>query len=287
MAGLSLNGSGPVEAVNGQVLVPEQNSPQWHRLRHQSLTASAFGSAIGLFTRPKREAGGLCDRQALWEEKLGLKAPFRGNMATAHGSRNEGGALEIYKQASGHAVKTVGIRQLRRDCVHSWLAGSPDGLIQEGSALDGELEFSIHQVEGPGLLEIKCPWKKQQVPDIPNWYHMPQVQGLMEIFKLEWCDLYMWTENGGSAVFHIQRDRDYWAKCFTALSEFYYGHVLPGRISKHYEGAHREGLEEFRPEPEHELAEEIRERSKAMAEQAIRSPVTSIMPPYAAGSVLN
>ena len=73
-----------------------------------------------------------------------------------------------------------------------------------------------------------------------------QVQGLMEIFKVEWANLYMWTERGGSAVFHVQRDKEYWARCFTALSEFWYGHVLPGRICKDVEGAQRQGLEGLR-----------------------------------------
>ncbi len=29
-----------------------------------------------------------------------------------------------------------------------------------------------------------------------------QVQGLMEIFQREWCNIYLWTVNG-SAMFHI------------------------------------------------------------------------------------
>ena len=33
-----------------------------------------------------------------------------------------------------------------------------------------------------------------------------QVQGLMEIFQREWCNIYLWTVNG-SAMFHIPRDR--------------------------------------------------------------------------------
>lgn len=68
----------------------------------------------------------------------------------------------------------------------------------------------------------------------------------MEIFKVEWAHLYMWTRTGGSAAFLIQRDEDYWEQCFTALSEFWYAHVLPGRICKDVEGTGRQGLEGLR-----------------------------------------
>lgn len=68
----------------------------------------------------------------------------------------------------------------------------------------------------------------------------------MEIFKVEWANLYMWTRGGGSAVFHIERDERYWSKCFTALSDFWYDHVLPGRISKDVEGTPALDLEALR-----------------------------------------
>ena len=66
-----------------------------------------------------------------------MRAPFRGNNATRHGSRSEKVALGVYQQASGHTVAHIGFRHLGDDPVHSWLAGSPDGLIQDGSVLTG------------------------------------------------------------------------------------------------------------------------------------------------------
>lgn len=42
---------------------------------------------------------------------------------------------------------------------------------------------------------------------LPGWI---QVQTLLEIHNLEWCDLYYWTAEGGSTVTHIKRDRRYW-----------------------------------------------------------------------------
>lgn len=40
----------------------------------------------------------------------------------------------------------------------------------------GDLTVSLHQGQGAGLLEIKCPFKNPQVPEVPHWYYMPQVR---------------------------------------------------------------------------------------------------------------
>jgi hypothetical protein len=58
--------------------------------------------------------------------------------------------------------------------------------------------------------------------------NMGQVQGLMEIFGREWCNLYCWTVTG-SAVYQIRRDRAYWALCFHVLAEFWWAHVVPAK----------------------------------------------------------
>ena len=52
----------------------------------------------------------------------------------------------------------------------------------------------------------------------------------MELFKYEWCNLYMYTSQG-SAVYHIKRDRAYWNKCWRALADFWWDHIVPGRIA--------------------------------------------------------
>lgn len=55
-----------------------------------------------------------------------------------------------------------------------------------------------------------------------------QVQGLLDIFDRDWCNLYVWTMNG-STLFHIQRDREYWRLCFQVLAEFWWSHVIPAK----------------------------------------------------------
>lgn len=55
-----------------------------------------------------------------------------------------------------------------------------------------------------------------------------QVQGLMEIFDRDWCNIYSYTVNA-SSLQHIKRDRDYWHKVYTVLAEFWWGHLIPAK----------------------------------------------------------
>ncbi len=61
---------------------------------------------------------------------MGLGEPFKGNAATAWGTRQEDAALERYSGITGHAVEACRFRVLRDDDVHGWLGASPDGLIE-------------------------------------------------------------------------------------------------------------------------------------------------------------
>lgn len=51
----------------------------------------------------------------------------------------------------------------------------------------------------------------------------------MDIFDRSWCNLYVWTPAHGAGVYHIRRDRAYWAAAFDVLAEFWWSHVVPGR----------------------------------------------------------
>ena len=55
-----------------------------------------------------------------------------------------------------------------------------------------------------------------------------QVQGLMEIFDREWCNAFSYTVNG-AAVYHIKRDRRYWADVFEVLADFWWAHLIPAK----------------------------------------------------------
>ncbi|KAK9863175.1 hypothetical protein WJX84_006084 [Apatococcus fuscideae] len=243
-----------------------QLSPEWHKLRDSRLTASTFGNALGFWPE---------GRESLWEEKLGLKEKFKGNAATAWGTRRESSALGRYTELTGRSVESCSFKVLRDDEVHGWLGASPDGLIDGFEANSGGSQIPCG--DGPGILEIKCPWNRGNIAtarpyEYAPFYYMPQVQGLMDMFDREWCHLYCWTQTG-STIFCIQRDRQYWLRCFEVLAEFWWAHVIP---AKHAIALGTEtDLDTLRPGADHMATGDLKQASIRMAKKAISMQFTA------------
>jgi len=239
----------------------QQGTEEWLRLRQGRLTASAFSNALGFWQDGRVE---------LWEEKVGLRGPFAGNEATSWGSAKEEHALRSYSAITGNAVADdCMFKMLQDDPAHSWIGASPDGLITRPMGGPGSL----------GVLEIKCPFNKGK-PLVATpyrsmpYYYMPQVQGLMEVFDREWCHVYSWTVNG-SAIYLVQRDREYWRVMYSMLSEFWWQHVIP---TKHVlaQGGDPAEVERHRPAPVHPYTAYIVQWSKNLASACPMSTHQSI-----------
>ena len=256
----AMQGSSKKNPVNE--LEGDQRTQLWKSLRESRLTASAFSKALGFFPG---------DRISLWEEKIGIREPFKGNDATRWGTKSEARALMTYERLTGQQVESCMFKVKKDDVVHDWLGASPDGLVAGlGLQADGRGSHGAEKMYGtPGILEIKCPFNKgapelAEPPQRAIWYYMPQIQGLMDVFDREWCALYVWTPAHGSSSFIIPRDRAYWAACFDVLAEFWWSHTVPARQLR---GVDVDDvlIEEYRPSEEHEKSHMLVEWSKRIA----------------------
>ena len=124
--GLEIDGGGGGgEGGGGGVVVPVR--------RASRLTGSQLANALGWWP------GG---REQVWEEKLGLREPFRGNDATRWGQKHEPRARDDYEQLTGHKVLDAGkdglalldgaggLVRLHRDENKTWLGAAPDGVVR-------------------------------------------------------------------------------------------------------------------------------------------------------------
>ena len=137
---------------------PEQRTQEWFDLRRQMITASDWGAVLGK------------NKYSSYKEvlKKKIKPPkYVQSAATIWGTKYEEVATKIYERRNNVEVIEFGVIQHEE---HSFLGASPDGITKEGI-----------------MLEIKCPYRRQ-ITGIPPEYYFCQVQGQLEICKLERCD---------------------------------------------------------------------------------------------------
>ncbi|XP_058727904.1 uncharacterized protein LOC131599630 [Vicia villosa] len=227
----------------------------WQTLRKQKLTASTFAAAIGFWRRR---------RSQLWLEKIGAIEPFSGNLATCWSNIKEEDALERYKLITGNNVLFPEFQVYNAKPEDSWLAASPDGIIDR----------LVYELPSRGVLEVKCPYFGGDMSKAFPWYripvhYIPQAQGLMEILGRDWMDFYVWTING-SSLFRIHRDPEYWDVMKIALSDFWLKHVQPAR-ELYSSGNITDPLFQLRslaPAPRHELCRDIVYKSKVIVDNS-------------------
>jgi hypothetical protein len=207
-----------------RILNVPQRTQEWLDARDGRATGSNFGSMHG--THPYSSPKNLV-REMLWKK-------FKGNAATEWGSKMEEVALAAYVRemrarhgildlagfesaaASGKTfwVETPGLVVNKE---HPWLGTSPDGIVHDDHVV--------------GLLEIKCPFAKKVYPKMPPYY-LDQVQGIMGLMKLPWCDFVVWTPTE-MQITRIPFDEHYWTTdLFPALRAFYFDLYLPMRIRR-------------------------------------------------------
>ena len=132
---------------------------------------------------------------------------FFGNAATEHGNKYEDEARDIYCEKYGEVVHEIGLYPHPE---YNWLGGSPDGVTESGK-----------------LVEIKCPLRREILPEVPVYY-MPQLQLLMEILDLEECDFIQykpseltWPQSSVFVVVNIKRDREWFKEKLPVMDAFW------------------------------------------------------------------
>lgn len=196
-----------------------QRTPEWLKMRSCRLTASNYGSAVGHHSKNPPEK---LIENMLW-------GTFKGNEATKWGNDNEPVAALIYENFMRKMVEdskgkykqvTFQYPGLIICKKYPWLAVSPDGLV----CVDGKWH----------LLEIKCPFGYKRnglYKHIPHYYY-DQIQGIMGILNLPFCDFIVWSPDKT----HIRRypfDASYWKQVmFPKLQQFYMEQFLPRYILK-------------------------------------------------------
>ncbi|CAH1248798.1 Hypp8418 [Branchiostoma lanceolatum] len=202
-------------------------SSLWRDLRKDRLTASMFGELC------KRRRTTPCNRILT---DLLYKGPVSSE-SMRWGRLHEADAIEAYQQKTGHKVSPCGLIISKE---HGFLAATPDGKVEQAN---GET----------GLLEVKCPWsavnKRPQplspqeaakqvkafplkevngvlhLPNTHNYYY--QIQGQLNIAKVEWADFAVWTP-AGLHIERISRDKTFWDNTmYPNLKWFYFNCMLP------------------------------------------------------------
>lgn len=200
----------------------QQGSADWLAARKLRLTASNFGTAVG--HNPWKSPDDLIEDM--------LFGKFKGNSATRWGNDKEALARNLYvlrkrialSQERNESSATIDFH-VRESGLHvwdqqPWLAASPDGIVHENGQV--------------GLLEIKCPFSLKLYAQIPQYY-FDQIQGIMGILGISWCDFVVWTPTTMS-VERVPFDSKYWEEILLPeLSNFYMNHFVPRYVTHEIE----------------------------------------------------
>lgn len=193
---------------------PEQRSPEWYTMRHSMLSASDWGSILGM----SKYGGG---KNQVLLKKCCDDTPFFTNAAMKWGIKYEAVAIQIYEYRNKTQVIEFGC--IRHPTIHH-LGASPDGITANGV-----------------MLEIKCPSSRVIDGIIPDVYYC-QVQGQLEVCELDRCDFLE------CKLVEYQNEQDYLTDCDKNGNFFYntYGNEK-GVVANLYDMKNNKEFFEYSP----------------------------------------
>ena len=139
----------------------EQKSPEWYAMRQTMLSASDWGTILGVnhYSKPDSVLLKKCGEESFF--------PKAAMDAMAWGNKYEDVAISIYEHRNKKKILEFGC--IRHPFI-DFLGASPDGISEDGV-----------------MLEIKCPVSRK-ITGIPPEYYWCQVQGQLEVCELDRCD---------------------------------------------------------------------------------------------------
>ena len=150
-----------------KLVLPEQRSPEWYKMRDTMLTASSLADALG--------KGHFKTRDDLLIDKSSKDPiPYFSNDIIEWGVKYEPIATTFYEKLNNLTVLEFGLVPHPEFKI---FGASPDGICDENSP-----EEYIGR-----MLEIKCPPVRKFTKEVPEHYWM-QMQGQLETCDLEECD---------------------------------------------------------------------------------------------------
>lgn len=172
----------------------DQRGAFWRGIRECFLTASNFGTVIGInrYKSPERYV-----QEMSMDD--GDKLPtVRENYAMRWGIDHEQDGVFEYRLRTDAELSFPGIVV----DLGLKLAASPDGFVGED-----------------GILEVKCPVNRRFYDKIPPT-HEAQMQGLMGVCRRKWCDHVQWTPTG-IKVTRFEFDPEAYREMKGILDDFY------------------------------------------------------------------
>ncbi len=152
-----------IEQVKYLATIPqhEQKSAEWYAMRQTMLSASDWGTILGVnhYAKPDSVLLKKCGEESFFP-KVAMDA-------MAWGNKYEDVAISIYEHRNNKKILEFGC--IRHPFI-SHLGASPDGISEDGV-----------------MLEIKCPVSRR-ITGIPPEYYWCQVQGQLEVCELDRCD---------------------------------------------------------------------------------------------------
>lgn len=139
----------------------EQKSAEWYAMRLTMLSASDWGTILGVnhYAKPDSVLLKKCGEESFF--------PRAAMSAMAWGNKYEDVAISIYEHRNNKKILEFGC--IRHPFI-DFLGASPDGISEDGV-----------------MLEIKCPVSRK-ITGIPPEYYWCQVQGQLEVCELDRCD---------------------------------------------------------------------------------------------------